>query len=1184
MDHQGQSYEPVLVDKLARDLLRLARLFPGRIMLLRGSSNEGLDLVGNLLASALSVHHVSSNVIRNRKDFFKTYGISDPMWLSQFVDSLAQTTDYSTLILDESDEDSGMQSILQAIDSYQPHSKLIICLTNKARDSIVPSALELSLAEYRVGPFETAIVLNERFPSLSITIDFAKALIETPLPIPIFLSWVLHLFKVIETGMEMNLEDSLNPMLVSKSTFYSPSASSSGDFVALEVSQMHQKHLATLLENLRAMCSSSRMPYYDVTSDSYHELGLTPQHGRDPLGLSEILAVAEGLGLLYVDATARRIFPVAYVLSTSSFSKHENDMFDIVNTRFHLQILEALVRAKSFKDVEDLRKGLSKLSLQDVGDTNIVDEILDFLSMARDYQSVVVLESLRILQERVASGLDQRPSHFIAQMDPSNSQRLIDIHQRIDWRKKQGLIVLLPLSRTLQREYSGYFGNIFQRIRERQASEGSIDELLDRIAWMGEVEPVFGEVVEFRYDFLSTIEIALARIEENVGDLHDRGSYMAKVSLLCSEYVQLLVRWPKVLANDDLFVWLKASVFLWDRLKELEALPIELSRSTIQNYCKILNGSVDLLTHSEIFLDASTNYESELFDLILSSYKIRVESESLVDIKNLVGFLFGVNSHPPRMSNEIQAAIDSWKTSSTPKSAVFLFIVDGFSYRHFLSWLERADRTTVGRFDRLFKAQAPLFALTPTLTEHGHVTIVSGTTPKDHGIFDSTMFYKHSDSGDDLAERKTKFDVTPKDLKGGESGLIGQYLKGYADCYLFNQYLKEPALPRVGLSSILGTGMKVLMKIESLPALRTELMKLPRGVESPTFYLVQLPELDSYSHSEGVYRPGSPQRLMREQIMNQYDRFFLQFMEILERMIANARQNSVPTLFIVCADHGMDLCLRTTTGHFDLLGKLGLILKPFESGMKGDADYVPRGIYPRKNMKKQIVANDRLGVANPSTLTGKIATIYLLYSPEDILLVSGSCGCGSFLTAVKQRPENMTCPECGRRIDIQSSKPLEAAIRELADFDFDGFKIIEPNKILVDTGLDKNGRYFPTLFILSKPGFFLRSARTLNDQEWYEKFAKLLRHDKTTPISVLMDIGGISRDKIRDALDTLVMDGYLRGFRIPGYETLPSGYSHLTLRKRPLTGILTHGSASISESIVPLLVGGWFGNESEESV
>lgn len=1122
--------------------------------------------------------------MRNSRDFFKTFGIADTMWLSQFVDSFERATDCSTLILDESGEDSGMQGILQAIDSYQPYSKLVICLSNKPRDSVVPSALELSLAEYRVGLFEMAFILHERFPSLSITIDLAKALIETPLPIPVFLSWVPHLFKVIETSRGMNLEDSLNPMFVSRATFYTPSASTSGDFVALEVSQMHLKHLATLLENLRTVCSSRHMPYYDVTSDSYHELGLTPQHGRDPLGLSEILTVAEGLGLLYVDTTDGRVFPVADVMGTSSFSKRAGNMSDVVNIRFHEQILEEIIHAKFFKGVEDVRESFSKLNLQDDDNAAIADDILDFLSMDRDYQSVVMLESLRTLQERIASGLDQRPSHFIAQMDPSNSQKLLEIHQRIDWRKKPDLIVVLPLSRTLQKEYSGYFGNIFQRIRQRQASQESPESIIDRIVNMGRLEPAFGGVPEFRYDFLSTIELSLGRFEQDARSLQDREAHMAQVGLLCSEYVRMLVRYPGILATDDLFTWLRASVFLWDRLKELKELPVDLSRSTIEEYCRIVNGSVDLLTHSETFLDASTTYESKIFDLILSSYRIRVESGSLVDVKDLIGFLFGMSSHLPRMQNEIRTAVSSWQDSGTRQKAVFLFIVDGFSYRHFLSWLRRANRTTLGRFHGLFKAQAPLFALTPTLTEHGHVTIVSGATPKEHGIFDSTLLNESPDSTSGFLRRRTMYEVTLSDLKSGKSGLIGQYLKGCADCYLFNAFLERTELPKMGLSSILGCGMNVPMKIESLPSLRAELMKLPRTIERPTFYLVQLPELDSYSHSEGVYRPGSPQRLMNEQIMSQYDRFFLQFMEILERIVGNARQNSVPTLFVVCADHGMDLCLRTTTGHFDVLGKLGLILKPFDSGKAGEAGYIPAGIYPRKSMKKQMAASDMIGVANPQSLTGKIATIYLLNSAKDIVLVAGSCGCGEFLTAVRQRFDSMKCPECGKAIEILSSKPFEEAIHEVADLDFEGFRVCEPDRILVDSGLAKNGRYFPTLLILSKPGFFLRSARTPNDQEWYDRLSKLLRYDKATPISSLMNIDGVSRDKIVDALNTLIADGYMRGFRIPGYDTLPSGYSHVTLRRRPLTGILTHGSASISESIVPLLIGGWFGIESQESV
>jgi hypothetical protein len=245
----------------------------------------------------------------------------------------------------------------------------------------------------------------------------------------------------------------------------------------------------------------------------------------------------------------------------------------------------------------------------------------------------------------------------------------------------------------------------------------------------------------------------------------------------------------------------------------------------------------------------------------------------------------------------------------------------------------------------------------------------------------------------------------------------------------------------------------------------------------------------------------------------------------------------------------------------------------------------PSGIYPRKLLRSIPTREERLGCASPGNLKGKIATIYLFYDPKELTMLHGSCGCGPFVTTIPTVDmKDFTCPDCGERCTIEKTTLLSNKVDEiLQEREFDGFNVVDCEYLNLQPVKRLSSRVYPLFFILSHPGHYLVPGWEPNTQQIYETLRPHLDFGEPKEIGQVLSKVAEAKDDRKIVLKnirTLLDYGYLMGIRINGFEEVIPGVTHITPRKSPLVGVLSHGSASISECYVPFLAGAWCNNES----
>lgn len=1172
--------DDALVARLGANIIQLSRIHEGNQILISGSNPDGVTLLADLLARLYERQHRKVRIVRSRHEFFSLLGLNESDWEHNFNRRYADSADVGILVLEDCSSGDELLPIARVLDSIGGFSKPIVCITSRNKDDIAPFSAEINLKDYKVDSREAHRISSGLLPDIPLTSDFMKSVLPFPLPIPVFLSWFSHFRRVLEVSRNLGLIDVLNPENAAKSLAYRPKPNDNPNLFESRIIVNQWNSIRVLMEKLSSSCVVSLKPFHSISEESYYSLGLTAINGRDPLGMAELALSAAECGLIYIDDSSKCVFPIADFLRFDNLTWNPLD----VDAQVDQKLLAYVANEYSEGNTGTLTTLLDALpSIESA--KRFRETLLRFANLDADTQSVLVLESLRRVQKNMDPLLDQTPHSFLTEMDPSNSEKLKRIHSITKFENWAPLLGVLPLSRSVQKAHKPYFANLYRRFRGRTAGSGNdLRSGLKSLSMFGFYDCIFGEVPDFSSDLAKMIEHRLLKFEDEVDGL-DYEDAQRFSSLLCSEYVRLILRLPEA-GHDSLFAWLRADLELANRLGELKAIPSDFSGSSIDGITKLWIESKELILHSELFVDRILAKEKEASMSLLGRYRTGHIGKSIADVKRVIGWLLDREDAPPPGFDEMPKELAEWKKKRNEPRAIFLFIVDGLSYRHLSNWLQHTNPSESARFRRILPYTVPVFSPPPTLTSQGHVTIVSGEYPSSHGIFDSKVIIPDEKTPYKADVREVNKEVSPDDLNIDKSKLAGAYFGGLAESYLLNSFLEEKNIPPKGLSAVLGYKMRVLDKMNSKPALYSKLDELPLSSAKTTVYLVQIPDLDEYSHDEGVERPGSPQDTMSRQISTQYERLFTLLLGKLETIRGNAMSRRVSVVFLLCADHGMDFCTRTVSAHYEILHSLGLETKRSPIADDGsDPSCYPSGIYPRKLLRGIPTREERLGCASPGNLKGKIATVYLFYDPKKLAMLHGSCGCGPFVTTIPTTDvKDFTCPDCGEECTIEKTTPLSDRVNEiLQEREFDGFNVVDCEYLNLQSEKRLNSRVYPLFFMLSHPGHYLVPGWEPNTQQVYETLRPHLDFGEPKEIGQVVSKVAESKEDRKIVLKnirTLLDYGYLMGIRINGFEEVIPGVTHISPRKSPLVGVLSHGSASISECYVPFLAGAWCNNES----
>jgi hypothetical protein len=418
-----------------------------------------------------------------------------------------------------------------------------------------------------------------------------------------------------------------------------------------------------------------------------------------------------------------------------------------------------------------------------------------------------------------------------------------------------------------------------------------------------------------------------------------------------------------------------------------------------------------------------------------------------------------------------------------------------------------------------------------------------------------------------VLEDDTNLKVDVEDILLPLREFLGRELKGRCQSYIYNRYLDGKFPKGVGLTNIIGQGMEVPTKIGSLPALYAELGKLPKETEKNMVYLIQLPELDLSGHIEVIERFGSPKEVMYKQILNQYDRFMTSLLGLVHKMTQNAQKRKIPCVFLVVSDHGMDFCVHPSTGHHDIFTQIGVRFEPYIRRKGDDAQPIPHGAYPMHLNRDLQSKSNRIGVFVPATASGKHVSYYLLSDPNKTFRYTVLCSCGKSYTLSDEDPEGDTCPFCNESYQVTHRGSFNELLVELERSDWKDVWVKDSQSLGVKES--SPGRLQPVMFVFSKPGVFLKATRRLEDQEIYENLAPLLDSGEWVKIEELSRRSAVSPQKFDNFLEEFMKTGYLEGSKRTPFGS--DRLTHVRKRETPLIGVLSHGSCSTGESVVPFL-------------
>ncbi len=1164
----------VLYAPLQNTLRRTLKYLPNRLIVLEGSKSDGIEFIARWIKGTIASRGrvvVASN-LAELKSLVREVP-SDPVFLVHKV--LGTLGSEDLLILDISESASGLLPLIPIFYAGVSASPGRILLIGHAEEELVAvRALRVGLSDFRVTK-DSAYGFVAQIPEAQdFEANLVYGLIEEPIPVLFFLHWLAHVRDVAQLLDAFEWSQFSDPEAVRSSGMSRPSYRLSPELWGIKTAARYLRNLSYLMEVIGK--GEKNLPTVRVESNLSSRFGLTSKDSVDVHALAELLTIAEDLELIVIDRERRQIRGSPAPLSLSKTAAPREVPRMVVFQAFaDLALLEGSpeIIALTQEAVSlDVTRDASSVLRTELRDLDLTDEQInvfrEWFKLEDEEREVLVLEALREWQSTLSSSLDQRPMEFLREIAGEGSERLAQMRSRLQLSGFESLFPSLRRSLWAESKFPSYYLRAYRRLLSVLPQAVDLASTYERLQGLTLTSQEFSHEDVYLLEVYDTTEYLIDRLDSDLAESAE-SKYFETLGL-AQIAISLLLQRGKVGFQERIVERGYALGILPSKLLELKKVRPENTRRALDRYTNLWAQSQDLFISSERFMEGVLNLEREFSRILWENYRLNLTSSGFTLVKNFVLWLLGVEESPPPQFEQEADVCRDWKELEGSGKSVFLFVLDGFSYKFLKSWQERVSGPKKELFDQTFATVRPLFASLPTLTAPGHISILSGKGPEEHGITDNRLVRRH---GSQVSVEDTNDWVTPEDVRVPRHDFLGKQVAPPAKSVILNRYLRP--LPRgTGtlksrtLTSVIGLGMKIPHGVTALPALYAELAKLPSKTDRTMLYLVQLPELDRYAHQESIERFGSPKEIISEQIHDQYDRFMDAFLSRLRTLKENARRRSIPSIFLVVADHGMDLCLKPTTDQHEMLSQLGVRLSRGK-GESGEPGYLPGGAYPAHIASEDRSRDMRVGIAVPATASGKLTSFYLLGDPESVFRYSISCGCGSSFTLTNVFSERERCPNCKEVYEVQDKLNFEAALDSVRSLDYSDVWLADQSWIGGKDSLPD--RIEPSFRIFAQPGVFLLARHRHLDQELFESLSPLLDSGDWTPIEKLQEASQVSPKKLQGFLDRYMGLGYLEGSK--RVEASARRISHVRKRSTPLIGVLSHGSCSIGESYVPFLCG-----------
>ena len=225
---------------------------------------------------------------------------------------------------------------------------------------------------------------------------------------------------------------------------------------------------------------------------------------------------------------------------------------------------------------------------------------------------------------------------------------------------------------------------------------------------------------------------------------------------------------------------------------------------------------------------------------------------------------------------------------------VVLLVLDGFGYNQFLCcYKDHKFLANLAEKSEVF----PLTSVFPSQTTNALVTLNTGLTPQEHGLFECFLYLKEVDMivntlrfeplGSKRRNELLEKGFNPNILFKGktiQSTLSGAGVKAFASIYFGDAY--SPC------SKILFDGNTILPSLKSSDLI-VNLRKIIEKTEGPAYFFVHLATLDTIAHEYGLH---SQEYAAELSIIS-----YLLNKELVEKI---DKKTAKETLILVTADHG----------------------------------------------------------------------------------------------------------------------------------------------------------------------------------------------------------------------------------------------------------------------------------------